>query len=109
MNVRSLLYLRGPWHLVLPTPTAVYSDVQTTVDYILMGVEAALTTTSCFTHEVSDLKTSDHLPLTASLVYSIVPVQDANDNDNVNVVSLIWPALIKAQNTEAFNVTTGLV
>ena len=46
-------------------------DVKTTFDYILMDVEAASLMTSCRTHPMEDLNTSDHLPLTVSLSYNV--------------------------------------
>ena len=44
-------------------------DVGTTVDYILMDIEAASMVSSCYTHPMEGLNTSDHLPLTVSLSY----------------------------------------
>ena len=44
-------------------------DVRTTVDYILMDIKAASMVSSCHTHPMEDLNTSDHLPLTVSLSY----------------------------------------
>ena len=38
-----------------------------------MDVEAASMTTSCVTHSMDDLNTSDHLPLTASIAYDVCP------------------------------------
>ncbi len=43
----------------------------TTVDYMLMDVEAVSLMSSCRTHPMVDLNTSDHLPLTVSLVHRI--------------------------------------
>ena len=53
-----------------PGYTFCSGDVRTTVDYILMDVEAALMVVSCRTHPMEDLNTLDHLPLTVSLYYS---------------------------------------
>lgn len=53
------------------TYTYCCGDVKTTVDYILMDVEAASMMTSCHTHPMEDLNTSDHLPLTVSLSYDV--------------------------------------
>ena len=44
-------------------------DTRTTVDYILMDVEAASMMISCCTHCMEDMNTSDHLPLTTILIY----------------------------------------
>ena len=52
-----------------PGYTYCNGDVKATVDYILMDVEAASMMTSCCTHPMEDLNTSDHLPLTMSLSY----------------------------------------
>ena len=50
-----------------PAYTCCSSDARTTVDYILMDIEAALMMVSCRTHPMEDLNTSDHLPLTVSV------------------------------------------
>ena len=52
-----------------PGYTYCNGEVKTTVDYILMDVEAASMMTSCRTHLMEDLNTSDHLPLTVCLSY----------------------------------------
>ena len=52
-----------------PKHTFCSGNVRTTVDYILMDVEAASMATSCITHSMDGLNTSDHLPLTASISY----------------------------------------
>ena len=62
-----------------PKHTFCSGNVRTTVDYILMDVEAASMVTSCVTHFMDDLNTSDHLPLTASISYDACPgSQDSN-------------------------------
>ena len=53
-----------------PEYTFCSGDVRTTIDYILMDVEAASMMVSCRTHPIEDLNTSDHLPLTVGLYYS---------------------------------------
>ena len=52
-----------------PAYTFCNGDVKTTVDYILMDIEAASMMTSCFTHCMEDLNTSDHLPITVFMAY----------------------------------------
>ena len=52
-----------------PGYTYCSGDVRTTVDYILMDIEAASMVSSCHMHPMEDLNTSDHLPLTVSLSY----------------------------------------
>ena len=52
-----------------PDYTFCNGDVHTIVDNILMDVEAA-SMTSCFTHFMEDLNTSDHLPLTVAMIYN---------------------------------------
>ena len=52
-----------------PAYTYCSGEVRTTVDYILMDVEATSMITSCRPHDMTDLNTSDHLPVTASLVH----------------------------------------
>ena len=51
-------------------------EVHTTVDYVLMDVEAASVMLSCSTHCMDDLNTLDHLPLTARLAYVPCPQGD---------------------------------
>ena len=51
-------------------------EVHTTVDFILMDVEAASMMLSCSTYCMDDLNTSDHLPLTARLAYVPRPEGD---------------------------------
>ena len=48
-------------------------NVRVIVDYIFMDIEAASMATSCVTHFMDDLNTSDHLPLTASISYDACP------------------------------------
>ena len=45
------------------------NNVRTTMDYILMEVEAASMATSCIAYSTDDVNTSDHHPLTASISY----------------------------------------
>ena len=51
-------------------PSHIYqsSDTKTTVDYVLMDIEADSMILSCCTHPMDDMNTSDHLPLTAAMV-----------------------------------------
>ena len=51
-----------------PEYTYCTGDVRTLVDYILMDVEATSTLSLCLTHTMVDLNTSDHLPLTVSVI-----------------------------------------
>ena len=44
-------------------------DVRTIVDYVLMDVEAVSLMSSC--HPMEDLNMSDHLPITACLIYDV--------------------------------------
>ena len=71
-----------------PAYTYCSGEVRTTVDYILMDVEATSMITSCRTHDMTDLNTLDHLPVTASLVYNPVSVQE-NHNAYVSTLSRI--------------------
>ncbi len=54
-----------------PGYTFYSGDTRTTVDYILMDVDAASMMVSCCTHRMDDLNTSDHLPLSVSLSYDV--------------------------------------
>ena len=54
---------KGPKH------TYCGGENHTTVDYILMNLRASASLASCLTHEMADLNTSDHLPITASMLY----------------------------------------
>ena len=51
-----------------PGYTYLSGESQTTVDYILMDVEAASMMWSCITHHMDHLNTSDHLPLTVKMM-----------------------------------------
>ena len=53
-----------------PAYTYCSGETRTTVDYVFMNMEAASMITVCVTHDMEDLNTSDHLPITVSLVYS---------------------------------------
>ena len=50
-----------------PSYTFWNSEVQTTVDYIIASYEASHFIQHCFTHELSPLNCSDHLPITTVL------------------------------------------
>lgn len=52
-----------------PVSTYVSGEMRSSVDYVLMDVDAASMLLSCYTHPMDDFNTSDHLPLTASLKY----------------------------------------
>ena len=51
-----------------PGYTYLSGESQTTVDYILMDVEAASMMWSCITHHMDHLNTSDHLPMTVKMM-----------------------------------------
>ena len=90
-----------------PAYTYCSCDVQTTVDYILMNVESASMTTSCVTHESSDLNTCDHFPLTVSLIYSTVPMQDASENQNAMPSRIDWAEAERCGAVLAFSAEIG--
>ena len=52
-----------------PGYTYLSGDVRTIVDYVLMDVEAVSLMSSCHAHPMEDLNMSDHLPITACLMY----------------------------------------
>ncbi len=52
-----------------PVHTYYSGDTCTTVDYVLTDVEAASLMSSYCTHQMADLNTSDHLPLSVTLMY----------------------------------------
>ena len=54
---------KGPKH------TYCGGENHTTADYIQMDLRASASLASCLTHEMADLNTSDHLPITASMLY----------------------------------------
>ena len=56
-----------------PTHTFQRGDVRTTIDYILMDVNAASLLESCGTLDDDDLNTSDHLPQTVQLEFPCKP------------------------------------
>ena len=48
-------------------------EVCTTVDYVLVDIEAVSLMSFCHSHPMEDLNTSDHFPLTVSLKYRVCP------------------------------------
>ena len=64
-------------------------------------------TTSCVTHEMADLNTSDHLPLTASLVYSTVPKHEATENENAMPSRIDWAEAERNGAVLAFSAEIG--
>ncbi len=52
-----------------PVHTYYNGDTCTTVDYVLTDVEVASLMSSCCTHQMADLNTSAHLPLSVTLMY----------------------------------------
>ena len=59
-----------------PVYTYCSGDVHTTVDYVLADVEATSLMSSCHTHPMTDLNTSDHLPQSVTFMYDAC-AQDA--------------------------------
>ena len=53
-----------------PNYTYWSGEVQSTVDYILMDVGAASMASPCVVHEMQDLNTSDHLPISVCLSFT---------------------------------------
>ena len=53
-----------------PEHTYCSGELRSIVDYILIDVEATSMVSSCCTHTMSDLNTSDDLPSTVSLIYN---------------------------------------
>ena len=48
--------------------------------YILMDEQASSSLTSCHTHHMTDINTSDHLPITACMTYEACMVDHAVDS-----------------------------
>ena len=60
-----------------PGYTYLSGDVRTIVDYVLMDVETVSLLSSYYTHPMEDLNMSDHLPITAYLMYEGCPVDQS--------------------------------
>ena len=71
------------WGASGPGYTYQSREVHTTVDYVLMDVEAA-SMMSCRTHCMDDLNTLDHLPPTARLAYVPCPPGDVQKGQEYN-------------------------
>ena len=54
-------------------------DTHTTVDYVLMDVDAAFIMSSCMIHDVACLNTSDHLPLSVTVNVPTDSIELVND------------------------------
>ena len=67
-----------------PAYTYCSGETRTTVDYVFMDVETASMITVYVTHDMEDLNTSNHLPITVSLVYSPKSIQDFKHCENVS-------------------------
>ena len=84
---------RGPAH------TYSSGNTRTTVDCVLTDVEAASMITSCVTHDMADLNTSDHLPITACMAYQLDTV---SDNHNEGFHKIDWVEAEKCGATSLF-------
>ena len=73
-----------------PEYTFCSGDVRTTVDYILMDVEAASMMVSCRTHPMEDLNTSDHLPLTVHLSYDACSISQKESRGTFRQRRIDW-------------------
>ena len=77
-------------------------EVRITVDYILMDIEAASMVSSCHTHPMEDLNTSDHLPLTVSLSYDAWSDSSAG-NTTGKLKKIDWEGAKKNGDLAAFS------
>ena len=84
-----------------PGYTYCSGNVKTTVDYILMDIKAASMMTSCLTHPMEDLNTSDHLPLTVSLSYDVC--SDGNTPGSSSYKKIDWLGAEKNGDLAAFS------
>ena len=66
-------------HAEGPDYTFWRGDTHTTVDYVLMDVDAASIMSSCMIHEVACLNTSDHLPLSVTVNVPTDSIELVND------------------------------
>ena len=65
--------------------------VRTVVDYILMDVGAISMMSSCCTHSFDVLNTSDHLPLTVTLLYEAISAPSSSDSSSPRIDwDLVW-------------------
>ena len=84
-----------------PGYTYCSGNVKTTVDYILMDIKAASMMTSCCTHPMEDLNTSDHLPLTVSLSNDVC--SDGNTPGSSSYKKIDWLGAEKNGDLAAFS------
>jgi len=85
-----------------PEYTYCSGEVRTTVDNILMDVEATSLMSSCRTHTMEDLNTSDHLPLMASLMYNSYSSYGGNTSTQDLQVRIDWDQARKTGETKVF-------
>ena len=78
-------YARGPDH------TYQSGSTKSTVDYILADLAVADMVQECWTHEMEDQNTSNHLPQTVVLSCAVIPL---HQNSN-SVQSVDWDAAVK--------------
>ena len=76
-------------------PSHIYQsgDTKTTVDYVVMDIEAASMMLSCCMHRMDDLNTSNHLPMTAAMVYA--PLLQDNKRNEQQQPSINWDQVRK--------------
>ena len=83
-----------------PDYTYYSGDVRTTIDYILMDVDAASMMLSCYTHSMEDLNTSDHIPLTVSLCYD---ASQCKEDMSAGLKKIDWVEAKKNGSLEIFS------
>lgn len=76
-------YPRDAISLLHPSPTML-RVLLTTVDYVLMDVDAASIMSSCVVHEETCLNTSDHLPISVKLDIPIDFVENSNNSTRID-------------------------
>ena len=83
---RCELYVVSESEIALrPRYTYLSGQSHTVVNYILLDAEAATSMTSCTVHEMDDLNTPDHLPLSAYLTLS-APLAESTEE-------IRWPRI----------------
>ena len=83
-----------------PNYTYWSGEVQSTVDYILMDVVAASMASPCVVHEMQDLNTSDHLPISVCLHVITAPIP--SQKHEVHWTNVEWRKAEGSRALEAF-------
>ena len=87
------------------------SELQTTVDYILVSHNTTEHIAKCFTHDSAPLNTSDHLPITAvlQLAHSNVAPQEQLSHNKINWSKAIGSTSLQNYQKQVSAIITPLI